>query len=45
MSDRKLIVCNPGIFFEDTAPAVYPWLLDKLGRGDEARALQKSTSQ
>ncbi|MBI2120330.1 MAG: hypothetical protein HYT94_01760 [Parcubacteria group bacterium] len=40
MSNRKLIVCNPGIFFEDNAPAAYPWLLDKLGRGDEARAIQ-----
>lgn len=40
MSQRKLIVCNPAIFFENNAPAVYPWLLEKLGRGDEARALQ-----
>lgn len=40
MSKRKLIVCNPGIFFEDNAPAVYPWLLDKLGRGEKARAIQ-----
>jgi hypothetical protein len=41
MSERKLIVCNPAIFFEDNAPAVYPWILDKLGRGEEAQVLQK----
>ncbi len=41
MSERKLIVCNLGIFFEDNAPTAYPWLLDKLGRGEEARALQE----
>lgn len=40
MPERKLIVCNIAVFFEDKAPAAYPWLLDKLGRGDEARTIQ-----
>jgi hypothetical protein len=41
MPEQKLIVCNPAIFFEDNAPSAYPWLLDKLGRGDEARVIQE----
>jgi phosphoserine phosphatase len=40
MPQQKLIVYNIGIFFEDTAPAVYPWILDKLGRGGESLAIQ-----
>jgi hypothetical protein len=42
MPKQKLIVCNPGIFFEDRAPAVYPWILNKLSPdlGTKAYELQ-----
>ncbi len=41
MLKPKLIFGSPGIFFEDNAPAVYPVILDKLGRGEKARAIQE----
>lgn len=41
MSKPTLIFLNPSILFVDDALAVYPRILNELGRGTEARALQE----